>query len=163
MGFRAIICTGICAGTLAALAGCAGLRDAGPGAAGVVVRTPGAGGPRPVARPERLATDAVGTGTENGMEAVGTVAAGEASGYLGETVASLGLLDRPGFWLATPLVSREQPGIVERVGGGARAQVLLVPNGAAAGAGSQISLAAMQALGVSPAALVPLKIHARSR
>lgn len=81
-----------------------------------------------------------------------------ATGLLGETIAALGDPTKPGFWLMTPLVDSEGPGRVEREGG-AVVQVTLIPLEGEAGAGSQISLSAMRALGLDLTDLVPLKVY----
>lgn len=81
-----------------------------------------------------------------------------ASGLLGETVAALGDPIEPGFWLKTPLVTAEQPGILERAGG-ATVQVTLLPLGGPATGGSQISLSAMRALDIGLTELITLKVY----
>ena len=77
---------------------------------------------------------------------------------LGETVAALGLLDRSGFWLKTPLVSAETPGEIARKGSDQRISVTLIPKDGPAGGGSQISLAAITALGADMTALLTLEV-----
>lgn len=76
----------------------------------------------------------------------------------GITIASLGLLNQDGLWLSTPLVTSETQGrvVVEKTG--AALNVALLPNGAPSGSGSQLSIAAMQALGVSITDLVELRV-----
>ena len=88
----------------------------------------------------------------------GTSNATPASGLLGETVAALGDPVQPGFWLKTPLVTTEQPGILERPGG-ATVQVTLLPLGGEATGGSQVSLAAMRALNIGLTELITLKVY----
>ncbi|NRB03241.1 MAG: hypothetical protein HRU30_08250 [Rhodobacteraceae bacterium] len=106
----------------------------------------GAGQTRPVLRPEG------GSGAD-------TVAPEPAAnGALGTTVVSLGNPAEPGLWLKTPLVSREQPGRVTK--GGGSVNVTLIPIEGAATAGSRMSLAAMQALGISPADLTEVSVFA---
>lgn len=80
---------------------------------------------------------------------------------LGTTVATLGLLEREGFWLSTPLVRQAVPGRVVYEATGAAANVMLVPNGAAAGSGSQISIAAMQVMGIPITELARLRVFVR--
>lgn len=77
---------------------------------------------------------------------------------VGETVAALGLLDRSGFWLKTPLVSAETPGEIARKGSDQRISVTLIPKDGPAGGGSQISLAAITALGADMTALLTLEV-----
>jgi len=78
---------------------------------------------------------------------------------LGTTVAALGLLDRSGFWLQTPLVSQEAQGEVRDPATGKTLAVTLVPKAGPAGGGSQISLAALTALGLNMTALVTLEVR----
>lgn len=78
---------------------------------------------------------------------------------LGSTVASLGLLDRGGNWLRTPLVSEETPGRVRNSATGDEIDVLLIPKDGAPGAGSQISLAALSELGASLTDLLTLIVY----
>ncbi len=99
---------------------------------------------------------ALDTATEAEKEAVTNVPA-PVSGFLGETVAALGDPTKPGFWLKTPLVTEEQEGRIERVGG-AVAQVTLIPLEGGAG-GSQISLSAMRALDIGLTDLATLKVY----
>ncbi len=78
---------------------------------------------------------------------------------LGSTVASLGLLDRSGNWLRTPLVSVETPGRIRNTSTGSELDVLLIPKDGAPGAGSQISLAALSELGASLTDLLTLIVY----
>ncbi|KAB7616304.1 hypothetical protein F9L33_06010 [Amylibacter sp. SFDW26] len=80
---------------------------------------------------------------------------------LGKTVISLGLLDQTGFWLQTPLVSAEAEGRVLYAGTGKTANVRLIPNGAPSGSGSQMSIAAMQLLGIAISDLVEVQVFTR--
>ncbi|MDA7425284.1 hypothetical protein [Thalassococcus lentus] len=68
--------------------------------------------------------------------------AGERS--LGTTVASLGDVAKPGFWLETPLVKQPGKGRVFYPASGKSAQVDLIPIDGPATGGSRISLAAMR-------------------
>jgi len=74
------------------------------------------------------------------------------------TVASLGDPAQTGLWLKTPLVTTQRPGKIKLVASGASLDVTLIPIEGDAGAGSRLSLQAMQALGVSPADLVELDV-----
>ncbi len=65
---------------------------------------------------------------------------------LGETVASLGDVTQPGFWLETPLVSEPATGRVLYPETGDTAQVELIPIDGPATGGSRISLPAMRLL-----------------
>lgn len=79
----------------------------------------------------------------------------------GLTIASLGLLNEDGFWLSTPLVKTKVEGraVVEKTG--ASVNLILLPNGEPAGSGSQLSIAAMQVLGVPITELVELRVFIR--
>lgn len=79
----------------------------------------------------------------------------------GTTVASLGLLEREGFWLRTPLVASEAKGRVVVEKSGASVNVMLLPSGAEAGSGSQLSIAAMQVLAIPITALVSVRVFIR--
>ena len=79
----------------------------------------------------------------------------------GTTIASLGLLDRSGFWMATPLVKSESEGRAVYLKTGASVNLTLVPNGAAPGSGSQISVTAMQILGIPLTELAELQVFVR--
>lgn len=80
---------------------------------------------------------------------------------LGTTTATLGLLERDGIWVATPLVSDQRVGRVVVVATGTSANVTLLPNGGVAGSGSQISVAAMQILGVQLTDIITIKVFAK--
>ncbi len=82
-----------------------------------------------------------------------------AAGVLGTTVAALGDPTQPGLWLRTPLVVAERPGVV-RYGGQAVAVTLIPLPDAAPGAGSQLSLQAMRALGAPLTELVEVGVDA---
>jgi len=82
----------------------------------------------------------------------------KASGSLGRTVASLGDPARPGAWLETPLVRNDQPGEVHYQGKGV--SVTLIPADAPVGAGSRLSVAAMQALGAPLGDLIEVEVIA---
>lgn len=80
------------------------------------------------------------------------------SGLLGRTIGSLGDPSEPGLWAATPLVSVERAGRLELPGGKSVA-VTLYPNGQEVGAGTQVSIGAMQALGVPLTELPELLVY----
>lgn len=80
---------------------------------------------------------------------------------LGKTIASLGLIDETGFWLRTPLVSSEADGRVVFLKTGTAINLRLIPNGAEAGSGSQISIAAMKVLGISIVDLAEVQVFMR--
>ncbi|MEM7440747.1 MAG: hypothetical protein AAF393_14195 [Pseudomonadota bacterium] len=128
---------------------------------------------RPKARPgnaERLTANRSGGGLNSGgiklsdaakvtdseLAAATTPSGGGKA--LGSTTATLGFLERDGFWLTTPLVKSETEGRVIYSNTGATANVTLIPNGAKAGSGSQISIAAMQVLGIPLTDIATLKV-----
>ncbi len=76
---------------------------------------------------------------------------------LGVTIASLGPPTEPGIWLKTPLVDAVMQGRVDY--NGASVNLELRPSGGEAGAGSQISLAAMRLLGVPLTSLPELTVY----
>ncbi|PSL21881.1 hypothetical protein [Shimia abyssi] len=80
-------------------------------------------------------------------------------GALGTTVVSLGAASEPGLWLKTPLVAKSRPGVVRWNGGSV--EVTLIPIEGQSGAGSRMSLAAMQALGIPLTALEEVSVEAR--
>ncbi len=111
-----------------------------------------------VSPPEEVATDA------DGEEIVDADGAGDtptpsASGELGTTIASLGDPTVPGLWLETGLVSTETPGRVIAENGQS-VELTLRPSGGEASAGSRLSVAAMQALGLGLTDLAPLTVFA---
>lgn len=77
---------------------------------------------------------------------------------LGTTIASLGSPADPGIWLKTPLVTELMGGRVTHQGN--TINIALRPSGGAAGAGSQISLAAMRLLQVPLTSLPELTVFA---
>lgn len=139
-------------GMVALLAGCSngwpGFLGGGRGA-----------GPDPVVETAALPEDAADAEAADAGEEAAEADAPVTPGALGETVASLGNPADPGLWLETPLVSAETPGRITTAGGASTA-VTLRPSGGGAGSGSRISLAAMQALGVSLTDLVTLTVTA---
>ena len=145
------------------LAGCAGglsLRPA-PAVPEVpvsVIHTPGDDVTRPEPRP--LGRSAAALDTTSAAERAAAMAGSAGGRVLGETLASLGAPGEGGFWLRTGLVSREQPGRVVTADG-ASVAVELRPSGREAGSGSQISLAALRALGLPLTRLAPLTVRAR--
>ncbi|WP_374635517.1 hypothetical protein [Paracoccus sp. (in: a-proteobacteria)] len=95
------------------------------------------------------------TGTERAAAAA-PPATGERR--LGTTVASLGDPSQPGFWVKTPLVQSETDGRIVNPANGKSAKVRLLPLGSAGG-GSQVSLPALQLIGVSLTDLPTLEIY----
>ena len=112
--------------------------------------------PLPAVAEEVAEEEAVEAATGEEAEAPAPSAA---SGSLGTTIASLGDPTRPGLWLETPLVSAEAAGTLVAENGN-RIDVTLIPSGGAAGSGSRISVAAMQALGLGLTDLATLTVIA---
>ncbi|MFL4470809.1 hypothetical protein ACERZ8_13300 [Tateyamaria armeniaca] len=79
-------------------------------------------------------------------------------GTLGRTIASLGNAAEPGLWLKTPLVDATRQARVYSAKTDKSVSVTLIPIEGPSTAGSRMSLAAMQALGVSPADLVEVDV-----
>ena len=79
---------------------------------------------------------------------------------IGVTIATLGDVTQQGFWLRTPLVGQDRPGQIRWVETGKTLKVTLIAKPAAPGSGSQISLAALRALGASLTDLVELRVYA---
>ncbi|MCC5992166.1 MAG: D-galactarate dehydratase [Rhodobacteraceae bacterium] len=115
------------------------------------VQTATADTARPMSRPETAITAAATT-----TPAAQPVAA---PGALGTTLAGLGSPTEGGLWLRTGLVTRVAQGRVV-VPSGQSVQLELRPSGQAPGSGSQMSLAAYQALGVPLTQLVRLQVFA---
>ncbi len=128
------------------VAGCATLiapPDDGPGVGTDDTAIAPSGAQRPLARPDQRP---VVTEPEVSV------------GTLGRTVASLGNPAEPGLWLKTPLVRAERQARVYSAKTDKSVSVTLIPIEGPKTAGSRMSLAAMQALGVSPADLVEVDV-----
>ncbi|MEM7710791.1 MAG: hypothetical protein AAF264_08590 [Pseudomonadota bacterium] len=110
---------------------------------------------RPVPRPEgELQTGPEGaTAPATPIQAGVTEAA--TAGELGQATVSLGDPAEPGLWVKTTFVTEEAPGIV-RTADGAVLNVTLLPLVGAGGA--QMSLQAIQTLGLPLAGLSPVTI-----
>ncbi|MFT4715019.1 MAG: hypothetical protein ACI861_000019 [Paracoccaceae bacterium] len=77
---------------------------------------------------------------------------------LGTTIATLGDVGQQGFWVKTPLVVEEIEGRIVWAADGNSVKVTLLPKQGDGGSGSQISLAAMRALGIPLTTLAELII-----
>ena len=121
-------------------------------AASAVTRAPS---PRPTAR----ATPAQLDTTTAQQRSAAASPATRTETRLGTTVASLGDPSRGGFWIRTPLVSEPGQGRLRNPANGKTAQVELLPLAAPASAGSQVSLSALQLLGVSLTDLPRLEVY----
>ena len=122
-------------------------------AATAVTRAPS---PRPVARatPAQLDT----TTPEQRAAAAQAPAGASAETRLGTTVGSLGNPSEGGFWIKTPLVQERAQGRIVNPATGKSAQVELIPL-TGGGSGSQVSLPALQLLGVSLTDLPTLEVY----
>lgn len=95
--------------------------------------------------------------TTTAAEKAAAAAPSTGGGKLGVTTASLGDATEAGFWIKSPLVKAPGKGRVVNPANGKSANVDLQPLGGG-GSGSQISLAAMQALGVALTDLPQLEV-----
>lgn len=95
------------------------------------------------ATPDKLDT----TTAEQKAAAAEKPASGEQK--LGSTIASLGNPSEGGFWIKTPLVKSRGIGRIENPENGKSAKVDLIPLDGPASGGSQVSLPALQLIGVS--------------
>ncbi|WP_265501692.1 hypothetical protein [Paracoccus beibuensis] len=120
-------------------------------AATAVTRAPA---PRPVAR----ATPAQLDTTTADQRAAAAEAPAQAETRLGTTVGSLGNPAEGGFWIKTPLVQERAMGRVVNPATGKSAKVELIPLGGG-GSGSQVSLPALQLLGVPLTDLPTLEVY----
>lgn len=119
--------------------------------------TAGGGGGLPLARPAAAKAEAYDQTTkEEKAAAVAPVKTGEQK--LGSTVASLGNPTEQGFWIKTPLVKTAGKGRLAVPATGKSVNVDLLPLVGGASGGSQVSLAALQMLGVSLTGLPRLDV-----
>lgn len=118
--------------------------------------------PAPAAAPAPApAAEAAGAAADPAASVVAeTPAAPAGPGLLGTTVASLGNPADAGLWISTPLVTSTRAGRIVYPVNGASAEVELRPSGAADGAGSQVSLQALQALRAPITGLPELEVYA---
>ncbi|WP_134678841.1 hypothetical protein [Paracoccus ravus] len=126
----------------------------------------GATAPRSAGRTVSAST--IGVAAGQSAEELDTTTAGQkaqaaapsAGGQkLGTTIASLGDPSQPGFWIKTPLVGAESQGRIVNPANGKSANVRLIPLGGPASGGSQVSLPALQMLGVSLTDLPALEVY----
>lgn len=113
----------------------------------------------PAPRPAARATAAQLDTTTAEQRAAAARPAIQAETRLGTTVASLGDPTQPGFWIKTPLVSQKGVGRLVNPATGKSAQVELIPLPGPATGGSQVSLPALQLLGVSLTDLPVLEVY----
>lgn len=112
--------------------------------------------PKPKAN-ARTASDFDTTTAEQKAEAAKAPAAAEKK--LGKTVASLGDPTQPGFWVKTPLVKAAGQGRIVNPANSKSAKVELVPLAGPASGGSQVSLPALQLIGVSLTDLPEIEVY----
>lgn len=110
--------------------------------------------PRPTAR---TAAEFDTTTAAQRNEAAKPTTTGERK--LGNTIASLGDPTQPGFWIKTPLVTDAGKGRIRNPANGRSARVELVPLAGPASGGSQVSLPALQLIGVSLTDLPSIEVY----
>lgn len=147
------------------LAGCAEIF--GPGFS-LTAQQPNADTVRPLARPDgqgvaplenaRTVEDFDTTTDAERTAALAVSPAGERE--LGRTVASLGNVANPGFWLETPLVTEPTKGRIVYPATGKSVAVDLIPIDGPATGGSRISLPAIRLLGAPLTSLPELIVYA---
>ncbi|MFC3168676.1 hypothetical protein [Paracoccus fontiphilus] len=121
-------------------------------AATAVTRAPA---PRPAARATAAQLDT----TTPEQRAAAAKPAEAAETRLGTTVASLGNPSEGGFWIKTPLVKERGIGRIVDPSSGKSAKVDLIPLDGPASGGSQVSLPALQLLGVSLTDLPTIEVY----
>lgn len=121
-------------------------------AATAITRAPA---PRPAAR----ATPAQLDTTTPDQRAAAARPAEAAETRLGTTIASLGNPSEGGFWIKTPLVRERGVGRIVDPSTGKSAKVDLIPLDGPASGGSQVSLPALQLLGVSLTDLPTIEVY----
>jgi len=108
--------------------------------------------------PDARTAEAFDTTTEQERaEALAGPSGGEKR--LGSTIAALGDVAEPGLWIKTPLVDAPAKGRVSHAPTGSSVAVNLIPLEADAGAGSQLSLAAMRLLKVGLTDLPEVEVY----
>lgn len=132
---------------------------AGPVLKGTAPRTPGktiSSGPLPSPQAHTAAQFDTTTQAQKAQAAAAPVAAER---RLGTTIASLGDPSQPGFWIKTPLARSETEGRIVNPANGKSAKVRLIPLGGPASGGSQVSLPALQLIGVSLTDLPTIEVY----
>jgi len=108
--------------------------------------------------PDATGADGAGDTAETAAVAEAGASPHGAPDVYGITVATLGDATEPGLWIETPFAQIEMPGRVISESGRV-VELTLRPSGGALGSGSRISLAAMQALGLSLTDLAILTVN----
>lgn len=113
----------------------------------------------PAPRPSARATAAQLDTTTAQQKAAAAQAPEVAETRLGTTIASLGDPTEGGFWIKTPLVSARGIGRIVNPANGKSAKVDLIPLDGPASGGSQVSLPALQLIGVSLTDLPTIEVY----
>ena len=121
-------------------------------AATAITRAPA---PKPAARASAAQLDT----TTAEQRAAAAKAPEAAETRLGSTIASLGNPAEGGFWIKTPLVKARGIGRIVNPANGRSAKVDLIPLDGPASGGSQVSLPALQLLGVSLTDLPTIEVY----
>ena len=132
---------------------------AGPVLKGTAPRTPG----------KSTTTSSIGVSAGESAAALNTTSPSERAAAaattktaqikLGTTIASLGDPSQPGFWIKTPLIDTNAQGRIVNPANGKSAKVQLIPLGGAPSGGSQVSLPALQLIGVSLTDLPMIEVY----
>ncbi|MFD2843127.1 hypothetical protein [Paracoccus cavernae] len=97
--------------------------------------------------------------TTTAQKAAAAAPPASAEKKLGLTVASLGDPTQPGFWIKTPLVKSAGKGRIVNPANGKSAKVDLQPLAGPASSGSQVSLPALQLIGISLTDLPSVEVY----
>ncbi len=121
-------------------------------AATAITRAPA---PKPAARASAAQLDT----TTAEQRAAAAKAPEAAEVKLGKTIASLGNPAEGGFWIKTPLIKARGIGRIVNPANGKSAKVDLIPLDGPESGGSQVSLSALQLLGVSLTDLPTIEVY----
>ncbi|SNT74650.1 hypothetical protein [Paracoccus seriniphilus] len=113
----------------------------------------------PAPKPAAKATASQLDTTTAAQKAAAAKAPEVAETRLGSTIASLGDPTEGGFWIKTPLVKARGIGRIFNPVNGKSAKVDLIPLDGPASGGSQVSLPALQLIGVSLTDLPELEVY----
>lgn len=113
----------------------------------------------PAPRPAAKATPAQLDTTSAAQKAAAARAPEVSEARLGTTIASLGNPTEGGFWIKTPLVKARGIGRIFNPATGKSAKVDLIPLDGPASGGSQVSLPALQLIGVSLTDLPTIEVY----
>lgn len=120
----------------------------------------GATGRAPLSRPAAARPEAYDQSTAEQRAAAAARPTSAEARLLGSTIASLGDPAQQGFWIRTSLAKAPGKGRLVDPSSGKSVNVDLIPRDGPETAGSQVSLAAMQMLGVSLTGLPRLEVFA---